>query len=93
MPVLTGTESALSALLFSNIEAKLTGATGKPMLEPTYLKALCDAISESLIPHLVANIQVNPGQIVTGATGPTNIPTLPTPIPGTAATSTPGTIT
>ena len=92
MATLTGTEAVLSAALVVAITTKLTGATGQPMLEPTYLKAFCDAISEVLIPHLVANVQVNPGQIVTGATGPTAVPPLPTPIPGTAATSSPGTI-
>ena len=94
MPTLTGTESVLSAALFAAIQTKLTTATGQPMEKAPYLQAVCDAIAQVLIPHLVTNIQVNPGQTVTGTTGPTALPLAPTPIgpPGLASTSTPGTI-
>jgi hypothetical protein len=92
MPTLTGTNAALAASMKTMIEAKLTAATGEPMLAPTFLQAFCEGVADALIPHLVANTQVNPGQVVTGVTGPTAAPGTPTPIPGSAATSTPGTI-
>jgi hypothetical protein len=63
------------------------------LAKPAYLKAVCDGIANALIPHLVTNIQVNSGQTVGGATGPTSIPGTPTPIlPAGCATFGNGTI-
>lgn len=94
MPI-TGTESELASLLHANIRAKMTAATGYQILKEEWLQAFCEAVAESIIPHLVSNVQVNPGQTTnsTGATGPTAAPGSPTPIPALPGTvTTPGDI-
>ena len=67
--MLTGTDVALANKLKAAIEAKLTESIGQPMVNPLFLQALCDGIAETLVPWLVQNVQVMPGQSVTGAAG------------------------
>lgn len=63
MPI-TGTEAALASLLHANIKSKMTAATGYAILKEDWLQAFCEAVAMSIIPHLVANVQVNTAGIV-----------------------------
>jgi hypothetical protein len=94
MPI-SGTEAQLASALHAAIEAKMTSVTGYQILRPEWLQAFCEAVAETIIPHLVNNVQVNPGQTTnsSGATGPTASPGSPTPIPALPGTvTTPGDI-
>ena len=67
---LTGSDAALSALLFSNVQTALA-ATGKPPLPSSLpnLQALCDGLAKGIILHLLAAGSVSPGQLVVTNTG------------------------
>jgi len=66
MPI-SGTEAALASALHAAIKAKITGVTGYQIVHEDWLQAFCEAVSETIIPHLVSNTQVNTGQHVTSA--------------------------
>lgn len=89
MPI-TGQESALASALTSAIITSLENKFGGPIRDPEYVDALCAGIANALIPFLVANTEVNPGQDVpgTGLTAPLGGGS----ITGIAVVSTPGTI-
>lgn len=89
MPI-TGQESALKAALISSIQAGIAAACGYSVMTPNCIDGLAKGIADAIIPFLVANIQVNVGQITlsAGVTGPTAAPGSPTPIPAL-----PGTVT
>ena len=53
---LTGTESVYSAALRA---ALLADAANTKAVDGPALTALCNAIANTIIPHLVANVQVN----------------------------------
>lgn len=63
---ITGTESILSANWQAQIKTNLEAAVGETFLESTFLEAVCDALADILIPHLVNNITVkNAGETTT----------------------------
>ena len=87
MPI-TGQESELSSQLQSAIRTAFEteyGAAGAP----DYLDALCNGIANAIIPFLVNNVQVNPGQVVPGDG---LLDSLNKPVTGDSATSTTTTI-
>ena len=88
---LTGTDAELAASMKAAIEAKMTAALGVSPNEAPWLLALCEGIAESLIPHLVSNIQVEAGQNV--ALGSTVCAAPGAPLGGVALTDTPTVIT
>jgi hypothetical protein len=63
MPI-TGKESVLQGLLHDNILAEMGSAGVGRDLRDDWLQAFCKAVSESIIPFLVDNTQVNTGQMV-----------------------------
>lgn len=63
MPI-TGQETVLQALLHDNIITELEDAGAGPVLRDAWLQAFCKAVSESIIPFLVNNVQLNVGQSV-----------------------------
>lgn len=63
MPI-TGQESVLQALLHDNIVLEMDNAGIGQSLRDDWLQAFCKAVSESIIPFLVSNTQVNTGQSV-----------------------------
>lgn len=63
MPI-TGQEPVLQALLHDNILLEMNNAGIGQSLRDDWLQAFCKAVSESIIPFLVANTQVNTGQSV-----------------------------
>jgi len=74
---LTGTELALASSMATAIEAKMSAALGVPPNKAEWLQALCAGIAESLIPHLVSNTVVVPGNAVLAGpyTGTVTAPT------------------
>lgn len=93
--MITGQESVLKAALISAIRTAVQTKAGTTIKEPEYIDAVSEGIANAIIPFLVANIQVNPGQVTlsAGITGPTAPPGSPTPIPALpGAVTTPGTI-
>ena len=87
MPI-TGQEAALTSVLNSAIVAAVEAQYGGAVRPPEYINALSQGIANALIPFLVANTTVNPGQTVPAGS-------LESPdgaVTGTTATSTPGTI-
>jgi hypothetical protein len=80
----SGTDSALASKLNSDVKAKLVAATGQPMMDDTFLQALCQAIAETVINHFVQNVtlMVDAGIPVATAGSPTA---------QTGATTAPGT--
>lgn len=94
MPI-TGQESTLAGQLHDAIKSAIEAAFGGEVRNPEYILALSTGISNAIIPFLVSNVQLNPGQttLSTGVTGPTAAPGAPTPIPAlTGSVTTPGTI-
>lgn len=81
--MLTGTESAWKDERYNAIKAALEAAIGRSVIKTAYLRAFCDGISTSDVPHLVTNIKIPLGQAVisAGVTGPTAAPGSATPIP------------
>jgi len=82
MPI-TGTEDVLKQLLHDKIKQEMQAVGGaQNILKDEWFMAFCKGVSEAIIAHLVANIQVNAGQITasTGATG-SGPPGGPLPIP------------
>lgn len=65
---LAGTDSALAGKLKAAIEKKL----GKAAMKSDLLQALCEAIAETVLPHIVQNadVTVSPGIAVATAGGP-----------------------
>ena len=63
MPI-TGQESTLKALLVSEIESAIAANCGYSVMTPRCIDGLAEGIANAIIPFLVANIQVNPGQSV-----------------------------
>lgn len=92
MPI-TGTEDELKQKLHDNILAELHGVGAGQILRDDWLLAFCKAVAESIIPHLVANTQVNTGQSVL-VPGAGLVDSLTGPVSGTATgtVDTPGTI-
>jgi hypothetical protein len=88
MPI-SGNESLLASQLTSAITAAVEAKYGKPIGNPEYIDALSAGIANALIPFLVSNTEVNPGQTVPG-TG--LIDSVHGSVTGSTATSTPGTI-
>lgn len=87
MPI-TGLESTLASELTSAITAAVEAKYGHPIRDPEYIDALSAGIANALIPFLVINTEVNPGQVVPAGS-------LEAPdgaVTGSTATSTPGTI-
>lgn len=84
MPI-SGTEAALASALHAAIKAKMSAATGYQILKEDWLQAFCEAVSETIIPHLVANTQVNTGQHVTSTVpGAGLIDSMSGPVSGAA---------
>ena len=82
MPI-TGTEAALASALHASIKTKMEAVTGYQVIREDWLQAFCEAVSNVIIPHLVANTQVNTGQdVLVPATG--LIDSLTNPVTGTA---------
>lgn len=88
--MLAGTEAILAAAMQGAIESEIASSCGASPVAPNCIDGLSSGIAISLIPHLVSNIQVNPGQTVTGVTG-VGTPGGPLPIIAQPVT-TPGTI-
>lgn len=89
MPGLTGTEAVLSTDMQDKIKTKLEDATTEEIIEPTFLKAICDGISEAIVPHLVTNIIVKSKDIVTKSQVPGHDPGGAVPnVPGVIETDT-----
>ena len=65
--MLSGTENTLAALIQSELESKIQARFGYPPQTPNVLPELCQAISESVIPHCVSNTQVLPGSFSTSS--------------------------
>lgn len=63
MPI-SGNENELASALNSAIIAALEAAEGRPIGSPEYIQPLCQGIANALIPFLVANTQINVGQMV-----------------------------
>jgi hypothetical protein len=61
---ITGQEGALASALNSAITAALEAQYGGPIGNPNYIPALSQGIANAIIPFLVGNVQVNPGQSV-----------------------------
>ena len=89
MPI-TGQESTLAAALTTEIKAAVSAQFGGPIGTPEYIEAVSMGIANALIPFLVANTQVDPGQVVPGAGLVDSVTSAA--ITGATATSTPGTI-
>ena len=70
MPI-QGTDAALATKMASDMTSKMAAKIGQPIAEPSFLKALCEAISETMIAHFVQNVMVEPGIPVATAGGPT----------------------
>jgi hypothetical protein len=65
MPI-TGMESTLKSQLVAAIQAGIAAECGYAVMTPNCINGLAKGIADAIIPFLVANIQVNPGQAVTG---------------------------
>lgn len=70
MPI-TGKESLLKSLLMAAIKSAVEAKSGTPTAEPEYIDALSEGIANAIIPFLVTNTQVDPGQSV-NVTSPTS---------------------
>lgn len=68
MPI-TGLEDTLKAQLISAIQAGIAAECGYSVMTPNCINGLAKGIADAIIPFLVNNIQVNPGQHVTTTTG------------------------
>jgi hypothetical protein len=88
MPI-TGTESVLKQLLHDNIKTELQGVGAGTILRDDWLEAFCKAVAESIIPHLVANVEVNPGQTVAPGSFEDG---MHMPVTGEGVVDSPGTI-
>lgn len=64
--MLTGTENTLSALIQSELSARILAATGQAPQSPNIIDLLADAISFAIIPHIVSNTDVLPGSFANG---------------------------
>lgn len=73
---LAGSDKALSALIQSKIDEKLSAATGQSVAKSAYLQAYCDAISEAIIQHLLSKGECQSGIPVntSGGGGSTTAP-------------------
>lgn len=60
MPI-TGTDKALAEKMKADINSKLQAKIGSPIVKDEFLQALCEAISETVIQHIVQNATVLPG--------------------------------
>lgn len=63
MPI-TGKELDLKADLITEIEAAIATNCGASPMAPNCISGLAEGIANAIIPFLVANTQVNPGQPV-----------------------------
>lgn len=63
MPI-TGLETTLKSQLISAITAAVEAKFGGPVRPPEYIDALSEGIANAIVPFLVTNVQVNPGQTV-----------------------------
>jgi hypothetical protein len=63
MPI-TGQESTLASAMTSAIKAAVEAQSGQTTQSPEYIEALCTGIANALIPFLVLNTEVDPGQSV-----------------------------
>jgi hypothetical protein len=88
--MITGQEGALTSALTSAITAALEAQAGVPIGTPEYVPALSAGIANALIPFLVSNVTVNPGQVV--PPGSFDAPAGGGSLSGDSATSTDGTI-
>ena len=61
MPI-TGQETTLASALTSAIKTAIEAQSGQTIQSPEYIEGLCTGIANALIPFLVANTTVNPGQ-------------------------------
>lgn len=82
---LTGTEAVLESSLIAAIQAGITANCGAAPMSPNCITGLAQGIANAMVPHMVSNVQVDPGQTTAVA---------PHPIGGAAVgtVSTPGTI-
>lgn len=87
MPI-SGNEGLLTSELISSITAAVEAKYGHPIRDPEYIDALSAGIANAIIPFLVSNTEVNPGQVVPGA----GLESPDGAVTGASATSTPGTI-
>ena len=62
---LTGSESLLAATMFTLVTAEI-GAPPNPQASKQ-LKALCSGIAKAIVPHIVANAMIPPGQATAGS--------------------------
>ena len=87
--MLTGTQAAWKDDRFDKIKAAMEAALGRSVLKAHYLRAFCEGLSNSDVPHLVTNVAIPLGQAVlsVGVTGPTAAPGFPTPIPALPGTN------
>ncbi len=65
MPI-TGMEAALQAQLVAAIHAGIAAECGASPMTPNCIDGLAKGIADAIIPFLVANLQVNAGQAITG---------------------------
>lgn len=81
---LTGTDPLLATKMFNSVKSKLEAKLGQSAIQADMLQAICEAISEIIVPHLVSNITllVTPGIPVL---------TVGSPTTQTGATTAPGT--
>jgi len=87
--MITGQEGALKAALIAAIQAGIAAECGYVVTTPNCIDGLAKGIADALIPFLVANVEVNPGQVVPGSG---LIDSVSGSVTGATATSTPGTI-
>jgi hypothetical protein len=69
---LAGTDSALGKKLFNSVKSKLEAKIGKQAKNPEFIEAMCEAIAEIIVPHIVSNLTVlvDPGIPVATAGSP-----------------------
>lgn len=56
---LQGTDGELASNLNSDIIAKMQALTGREIRDDRFLQALCQAIAETVIAHLLQNVVLN----------------------------------
>ena len=68
MPI-TGTETTLTQLLVKQIKLSLN-KRGNSQIDEKSIEGIAEGIANAIIPHLTANVTVNPGIAVVGSLGP-----------------------
>lgn len=91
MPI-TGLESTLTSELITTITAAIETKYGHSIGTPEYIDALSAGIANAIIPFLVANTQVNTGQMVNVPASGLEAPDGPVSGTATGTVDTTGTI-